>query len=184
MRKIVHLAALAFAVLAGRATAEDFTVTSTDFEAGGKIKDAQVFKGFGCSGGNVSPQLAWKNPPEGTKSLAVTVYDPDAPTGSGWWHWIVYNIPPSARELPAGAGDPKKGKLPKGAAQGVTDFGAKGWGGPCPPPGDQPHHYVFTVYALKVPKLQVPPNASGAMVGFNLNANALGKATVTALYGR
>lgn len=184
MRGPIRLAVLvAAALVAGRAAGEDFTVGSPDFEPGGKMKDAQVYKGFGCSGGNVSPALSWKNAPEGTKSFAVTVYDPDAPTGSGWWHWIVYDIPAGVNALPSGAGDPKKGKAPKGSKQGVTDFGTRGWGGPCPPPGE-PHHYVFTVYALKVPKIQAPPNASGAMIGFNLNANALGKATVTALYGR
>ena len=142
----------------------------------------QVFNGFGCSGKNVSPPLQWSGAPVGTKSFALTVYDPDAPTGSGWWHWIVYNVPASVTELPLGAGD--GGRLPAGAVQARTDFGTAGYGGPCPPPGDRPHHYVFTVYALKTEKLDVPANASAALVAFSINANKLASASITASYGR
>jgi Raf kinase inhibitor-like YbhB/YbcL family protein len=142
-----------------------------------------VFKGFGCEGGNVSPALAWKNAPAGTKSFAVTVYDPDAPTGSGWWHWVVFNIPADVTSLPLGAGNPAGGQTPKNAVQS-TDFGKPGYGGPCPPKGDKPHRYIFTVYALKADKIDADENASGALVGFMLNANKLGKASFTATYGR
>ena len=110
----------------------------------------------------MSPALAWKNPPAGTKGYAVTVYDPDAPTGSGWWHWVVYNIPATVTSLPVGAGDRGGAKLPAGALQGRTDFGTAGWGGPCPPKGDKPHRYVFTVHALKTDKLDVPADATAA----------------------
>ena len=165
------------------AAAEPFSLSSAEIKSNATIAEAQVFKGFGCEGGNVSPSLSWRNPPAGTKSFAVTVYDPDAPTGSGWWHWVVYNIPANVTQLPAAAGDPKRNSLPAGAAQGNTDFGTPGYGGPCPPPG-KPHHYVFTVYALDADKLDVPANATAAYVGFNVHAHTIGKATLTALYGR
>ena len=162
----------------------DFAITSRDFEPGGTLKEAQVFKGFGCAGGNVSPQLSWKNAPAGTKSFAVTVYDPDAPTGSGWWHWLIFNIPASVTQLPAGAGDLAKKLAPAGSVQGRTDFGTPGFGGACPPKGDKPHRYIFTVFALKAEKVDVPPTASAAMIGFSLNAQTLARATVTAQYSR
>lgn len=161
----------------------EFKLTSTDIAEGKALTARQVFKGFGCEGENVSPQLSWSGAPEGTKSFAITVYDPDAPTGSGWWHWTLVNLPADTKALPSGAGNPG-GALPAGTAQGRTDFGQAGFGGACPPPGDKPHRYQFTVWALKVDKLPVDQNASGAMVGFMLNANALGKATLTATYGR
>jgi Raf kinase inhibitor-like YbhB/YbcL family protein len=167
------------------ATAADapFTLTSPDIANGKTMSEAQVFNSFGCSGRNVSPALAWSNVPSGTKSFALLVHDPDAPTGSGWWHWVVYNIPADAKSIPADAGDPKKGLMPGGAVQGRTDFGTPGYGGPCPPPG-KPHHYYFRLYALKVPKLDLPADASAALVGFNVKANSLGEAQILGLYGR
>jgi Raf kinase inhibitor-like YbhB/YbcL family protein len=179
-RVLLFLALLPLAVLA----AGKFTVESAEVKPNQKIADAHVFKGFGCEGGNVSPSLAWKDPPAGTKSFAVTVYDPDAPTGSGWWHWVVFNIPADVMSLPAGASDPAAGKLPKGAVQSRTDFGKPGYGGPCPPQGDKPHRYIFKVFALKTDKLDLDESASGALVGFMLNANKLGTAEFTAIYGR
>ena len=160
-----------------------FTLSSTDLTGGGRIGEAQVFNEFGCKGGNVSPALSWSGAPAGTQSFALLVHDPDAPTGSGWWHWVVYNIPASTTSLPAGAGDPKKKLMPAGAVQGRTDYGTVGYGGPCPPPG-KPHHYHFQLYALKVAKLDLPADASPAMVGFNARAQALGNAEIVALYGR
>jgi Raf kinase inhibitor-like YbhB/YbcL family protein len=160
-----------------------FSLTSTDFTEGGTLANAQVFNEFGCKGGNISPALAWSGAPAGTQSFALLVHDPDAPTGSGWWHWVVYNIPASTASLPAGAGDPKKSLMPKGVVQGRTDYGSVGYGGPCPPPG-KPHHYNFTLYALKVPKLEVPEGASAALIGFNVRAQALGEAGLTGMYGR
>jgi Raf kinase inhibitor-like YbhB/YbcL family protein len=161
-----------------------FTLHTPDLEAKGRITAAHVFSGMGCTGQNISPYLHWINAPAGTKSFAVTAYDPDAPTGSGWWHWVVYNIPASTTELVAGAGASSGRNAPAGSVQGTTDFGTKGYGGPCPPTGDKPHHYHFTVFALKVDKIDVPANATAAMVGYNLNANKLATASVTALYGR
>src|SRR5208282_885718 len=121
-------------------------------KAGGKIADEQVFNSFGCSGQNVSPSLAWSGAPKGTKSFAVSMYDPDAPTGSGFWHWWVANIPASAASLPKGAGDAAGAALPAGSLQVRNDFSAIGYGGPCPPKG-KPHHYRVTIYALDVDKL-------------------------------
>ncbi|MFL5595540.1 MAG: YbhB/YbcL family Raf kinase inhibitor-like protein [Gemmatimonadaceae bacterium] len=158
-----------------------FRVAAPDLATNGRITAAHVYNGMGCNGQNISPALNWSNAPAGTRSFAVTAYDPDAPTGSGWWHWIIYNIPASATGLPAGAGNRN---APRGSAQGLTDFGSKGYGGPCPPVGDKPHHYHFTVFALKVDRLDVPGNAMPAMIGFNLNANKIATARVTALYSR
>lgn len=160
-----------------------FSLTSTEVKNNGTLTEKQVFNDMGCAGENLSPHLAWADAPKDTKSFVVTVYDPDAPTGSGWWHWVVYNIPADAKELAAGAGS-GKAELPAGAAQGKTDFGKEGFGGACPPEGDKPHKYVFTVYALKVEKLEVPPDATAAMIGFMTHANKLGSATFTAKFGR
>ncbi len=179
----IILAAAALAVALPAAAAGKLSLTSADVKPNGTLGAAQVFNGMGCTGENQSPQLAWRDPPAGTKSYVVTVYDPDAPTGSGWWHWVVYDIPASATELPRGAGG-GQGQLPEGAQQGKTDFGKPGYGGACPPPGDKPHRYVFTVYALKVDKLEVPPDASPAMIGFMTKANALASASLTAHYAR
>lgn len=188
----VSLAALALAattLLAAAPAAQEtgvmpkFTLTSTDFTEGDTLANTQVFNEFGCKGGNVSPALAWSGAPAGTQSFALLMHDPDAPTGSGWWHWVVYNIPPATGSLPAGAGDAKKGLMPKGAVQGRTDYGSVGYGGPCPPPG-KPHHYNFRLYALKVPKLEVPEGASAALIAFNVRAQALAEAQLTGMYGR
>ncbi len=160
-----------------------FVLTSTDVGADHPIASAQTFHGMGCDGDNLSPQLSWKGAPAGTKTFAITMYDPDAPTGSGWWHWVVYNLPADVTALPTGAGDASKDLLPKGAAFGNTDFGSPGYGGPCPPQGDRPHRYVVTVYALDGP-LSIPKGATAAYVGFNIHAHTIGKATLTARYGR
>lgn len=166
------------------AASGQFSLRSTDVAPNATMTLTQVFNGFGCTGQNVSPALQWSGAPAGTKSFAITVYDPDAPTGSGWWHWMVYDLPPSIASLPSGVGIAAKAPLPAGAQLGMTDFGVKGWGGPCPPVGDKPHRYIFTIFALKVAKLDVPPTATSALIGYNLNGNTLGKATFTALYGR
>jgi Raf kinase inhibitor-like YbhB/YbcL family protein len=160
-----------------------FALTSPDIAQGRKIASAQIFNSFGCAGENVSPALNWSHAPPGTQSFALLVHDPDAPTGSGWWHWVVYNIPATASSLPAGAGDPKMRLLPAGALQGRTDFGTYAYGGPCPPPGKL-HHYHFRLYALKVPKLDVPGEASAALIAFNVHANEIGAAQITATYSR
>jgi len=161
-----------------------FTLVSPDIGQGKDISEAQVFNGFGCKGKNLSPELHWSGAPDGTKSFALMVHDPDAPTGSVFWHWVVYDIPADTDHLPSEAGDPKQPRgLPKGALQGRTDFGTVGYGGPCPPPG-KPHHYHFRLFALKVPKLDVPADATAAMIGFNVNANKLAEADLMGTYGR
>ena len=174
----------ALAVSASFAHGAGFTLASPTIQPGSMLTDAQVFSGFGCTGKNISPALKWSGAPAGTKSFALTFYDPDAPTGSGWWHWVVYNLPASATELPEGAGGADGKGLPAGAVQGRTDFGAAGFGGACPPAGDKPHRYIFTVYALKTDKIDAPADASAALVGFMINANKLGKASFEAKYGR
>ena len=174
---------LLIASLCGTANAQ-FKLTSPDIKQGGTIGDEQVFNGFGCSGKNVSPALQWSGAPKDTKSFALLVHDPDAPTGgAGWWHWLVINIPPTTSELPKGAGNMDKPGVPAGAVQVPTDFGGPGYGGPCPPPG-KPHRYNFTLYALKVDKLDLPKDAKASLAGFMVNANAIAKATLTGKYGR
>jgi len=163
--------------------AADFKVKSPDLKPNGKMAEEQVFNGFGCQGKNISPTLEWSGAPPGTKSFAVTVYDPDAPTGSGWWHWVIFNLPADTKGLAKNAGDPQANLAPQGSVQSRTDYGKPGYGGPCPPPG-KPHRYQFTVFALKTDKLQLDENSPGAMVGFYLNQNVIQKATVTATYSR
>lgn len=158
----------------------DFILTSPDVAEGKMLGQKQILNGFGCSGGNVSPELQWRNAPAGTRSFAVTVYDPDAPTGSGWWHWVVFNIPASTSVLPSGV---DADSLPAGSVQSRTDFGGPGYGGACPPQG-KPHRYVFTVFALDVEKFELTPDSSAAMVGFMLGQHTLAKASIIALYGR
>jgi Raf kinase inhibitor-like YbhB/YbcL family protein len=185
MRSIRSLA-LGIGLLAGAlaAQAAGFSLSSPTIKPNSMLGEAQVFNGFGCSGKNTSPALTWSGAPAGTKSFALTVYDPDAPTGSGWWHWVVYNIPAGTTQLPEGAGAVDGKGLPAGTIQGHTDFGSAAFGGACPPPGDKPHRYIFTVYALKTDKLDVPKGATASLVGFMVNANAIGKATLTGMYGR
>ncbi len=185
MKTLAPALALAAALTATPALATDhFTLSSPDIATGRPIAERQVFSGFGCSGGNVSPALTWHGAPAGTRSFALTVYDPDAPTGSGWWHWVVFNLPASTQQLAAGAGDSEHPGLPAGSVQSRTDFGKAGYGGPCPPKGDKPHRYIFTVYALKVDNLPLDAASPAAMVGFYINANTLAKASFTGTYGR
>jgi Raf kinase inhibitor-like YbhB/YbcL family protein len=175
---------LALATVAVPAMAAGMKVTSPDIKNGGTVPMAQVFNNFGCKGQDVSPALSWSGEPKGTKSFAITMYDPDAPTGSGWWHWTVFNIPANVHSLAAGAGAAGSKALPAGAGEGRTDFGFSHYGGPCPPVGDRPHHYHITVYAVKAPKLDLNAESSGALVGFNLHFNTLAKGQLVGTYGR
>jgi Raf kinase inhibitor-like YbhB/YbcL family protein len=162
-----------------------FTVTSNSFKDGDYLSKDHVVSedfGFGCAGGNRSPHLAWRGAPAGTKSFAITCYDPDAPTGSGFWHWLVVNIPPTVTDLAAGAGS-AGGQLPAGALATRTDYGRAGYGGPCPPEGDHPHRYLFTVYAVG-DTLDVTADTSAAVIGFNLHFKTLAKASIMGLYKR
>ncbi len=167
------------------AYAQAFELSSPDITPTQPIAAKHVFNGFGCTGANVSPALIWKNPPQGTKSFAVMVHDADAPTGgAGFWHWVIVNLPVTATGLAQGVGEASGNQLPEAARQINTDFGAPGWGGPCPPQGRAPHRYTFTVYALKVDKLELPANATASLAGFMVNGNALGQASLQARYGR
>lgn len=157
-------------------------LTSPQFQEGQRLESGQVFKGFGCQGNNISPQLDWRGVPPGTKSFAVTVFDPDAPTGSGWWHWQVYDIPAREKGLLASAAS--RPVMPRGAQQGRNDYGQKTYGGPCPPADGSVHRYIFTVHALKVPKLDLPPDPSAAMIGFAIRANEITRASLTGIYSR
>lgn len=161
-------------------------LTSENFRQGDYLGQEHVLSeayGFGCKGENRSPQLAWQGAPPGTRSFALTCFDPDAPTGSGFWHWVVVNIPSGVASLPPGAGDPAGGKLPAGALEVRTDFGKPGYGGPCPPPGSV-HRYVFTLHAVGIEKLPVNADTSAAIVGFHLHFNTLEKASLIGLYRR
>ncbi|HEV8504593.1 MAG TPA: YbhB/YbcL family Raf kinase inhibitor-like protein [Chitinophagaceae bacterium] len=180
MKKIIVHAVIM--LTASLSYAQTFTLKSKDLN--GQVTAQQVLNGFGCTGQNLSPQLSWENAPSGTKSFAVTVYDKDAPTGSGWWHWVVFDIPATSTELERGAGDVSKKLLPGSAIQGITDFGSTGYGGPCPPPGDRPHQYIITIYALKINSLGLDAKASPALVGYYLNGNTLAKASIVVYYQR
>lgn len=181
----VLIAMIAVATLTSAAvSAEGLKLTSGEFSDGDYLANEQVFAGFGCEGKNVSPSLSWTGAPAETKSFALMVYDPDAPTGSGWWHWVVVNLPPSTTELRKGAGATDGSGVPQGALQVRTDFGVPGYGGPCPPEGDHPHRYVFTIHALDLESVDVGADSSPALVGFYLNFHTLAKASLVGLYKR
>jgi hypothetical protein len=167
-----------------RPAAPKFRLSSPDIRPNGTISMEQVFGGFGCTGKNISPALAWSGAPEGTKSFAVLCHDPDAPTGgAGWWHWLVLNIPASAAGLAKDSGRADGSGLPAGAVHVNTDFGGPGWGGPCPPVGDKPHRYIFTLYALKTDRIDAG-GGTASLAGYMVNGNAIARATLTGKFGR
>ena len=174
MTRYVFLATALATTLAAPVMADDFTLTSPDIAEGQQLSSDFVFQGFGCEGGNTAPTLEWSGEPEGTESFAVTVYDPDAPTGSGWWHWFAFNIPADVTSLPGG-GDVSGVQL-------TNDYGAEGFGGACPPPGEV-HRYEFTVHALGT-TLEIDNSVSNALAGFMVNVNSLASSTITAVYNR
>ena len=201
-RKLNHFLKLAVVAaiipLGSGASAQEpaFSLSSPDL-TNGQFETPFIANGFGCTGGNISPELVWRHVPAGTQSLALTVHDPDAPTGSGFWHWAVYNLPPTLTGLPQGAGNALV-TLPPPAVAGMNDFhdtgvtGANGlYGGPCPPTGDAPHRYVFTLYAIAVPDVHaaagIPKTGTAALhsfvLGVGLGEKLLGKASFTATYG-
>jgi Raf kinase inhibitor-like YbhB/YbcL family protein len=181
MRMITaFLAAAAF----GPALAADFQLTSSDVGPDKPLAQEFVFSGFGCTGANQSPALSWRGAPEGAKSYAVGLFDPDAMQGRGFWHWLMVNIPASTTSLSRDAGKNDGSRLPVGAAQIRNGFRAQGYSGSCPPPTDEPHGYVMTVYALKVARLEVPADATSPAMLAAIEANSLGKAALTYHFGR
>ncbi|GAA3808805.1 YbhB/YbcL family Raf kinase inhibitor-like protein [Sphaerisporangium flaviroseum] len=157
------------------------TVESDDVADGERMSDDHVFDDWGMQGRNISPHLRWSGAPDGTKSYAVTCFDPDAPTGSGFWHWILFDIPTDVTELPTGAGAGEKKGLPEGAVLGRTDYGTREYGGAAPPPG-HPHRYLFAVHALGVEKLGLDSETPSAVVGFNITANTLARGYIAPVY--
>lgn len=145
---------------------ETFTLKSNDL--GGHFDKSQSFNDWGNDGENISPQLSWSNALEGTKSFAITMYDPDAPTGSGWWHWLAFNIPADVQEFVTNAGSIDANLVSENIMQSINDYGTKGYGGPCPPEGHGFHQYFITVHALKTEQLDLDENTNAAIVGFNL----------------
>lgn len=159
-----------------------FTVTSEDVTDGADLPDAQVFDDWGMTGGNTSPQLSWSGAPAETRGYAVTCFDPDAPTGSGWWHWMVVGIPASVTSLPTDAGAAGMANLPEGAFMLHNDYGVQAYGGACPPPGDRPHRYLFAVHALDTDDLGIDDSVSGAVLGFNLTDHTIARAVIAPVY--
>lgn len=182
MKKLNFILGILLTVSSTAFAQNTFTLSSKDL--GGEATVNEEFDGFGCTGKNQSPQLSWENAPEGTKSFAITMYDTDAPTGSGWWHWLVFDIPSNTKELVSGAGNVKLNLTPEGAIQSITDYGSNGYGGPCPPEGHGLHQYIITVYALKTDKLGLNQSTNPAVVGYYLWNNTLAKASIVTYYQR
>ena len=180
MIKIVSLI-LASLLALSSAYAEGFTLSSKTIS--GQLGIQQVYNSFGCTGKNISPELSWSGAPSGTKSYALTMYDPDAPTGSGWWHWLVFNIDSKSTKLLSGAGDVKNKTAPKGSVQSINDYGSLGFGGACPPVGQGTHQYIFTIYALDTDKISLDEKANQAVVGFMIKSHTIAKASLVAYYG-
>ncbi len=178
------LTATALLVSATAARAEPLVLTSPDLAPGARVGDAQVGNRFGCVGGDRSPALDWRGAPAGVKSFAITVFDPDAPTGHGFWHWAIFDIPASAAWLAAGAGDPSAGLAPPGALQGESEAGGLGYFGPCPPVGDKPHRYRFEIDALDVAKLGLESGAAAARVAERARRHTLASATLIGMWRR
>ena len=174
---LAALAALS-AAAALTAPAAAFELASTSLRADGHFAAAQAYDHDGCGGANISPELHWSGAPAATRGYALTLFDPDARGGRGWWHWLVIDLPPTLHGLAEGAA------LPAGALAWRNSFGAAGYGGPCPPRGDAPHHYVLTLYALRTAAVRPPPAADAAQVAALLQAEALASTRLVGRYAR
>lgn len=181
---IALLMAFAVAASAEGASAPAFELSSTAFKNGGAIPHQYSYSGYGCTGRNVSPELHWSGAPSDTKSFALTMFDPDARSGVGWWHWVVYNIPADAQHLATAAGSASADLMPSQATQGRNDFQTVGYGGPCPPQGDSAHHYRLTLYALDTELSGLSPLTSGPTLVAALHGHVLAKAELTGVFGR
>jgi len=167
----------------GASATPPFVLDSTDISEGSVIRDVHVFNGRGCSGENLSPALSWSHAPAGTKSFAVTLFDPDARDGIGWWHWLIFDLPANVSHLPTGAGDPTRAFMPE-IRHGMTDFGRPGYVGPCTEKGEARHRYLFSVHALDVEKLGVAAGMTAENLGLTIYAQALSTVSLVAMYGR
>jgi Raf kinase inhibitor-like YbhB/YbcL family protein len=174
---------LAFVVPAVFAESGAFRLLSSEWHEGGSVAPENVFNGPGCGGANISPELHWSDAPSGTKSFAITIFDPDAPSGGEWWHWVIFNIPGTVSELPADAGNKNSKRLPPAGSQCRNDYGEPGYGGPCPPPGST-HRYLARAYALNVGKLPFGPETPPGKVAKQIEAHAIGVAMLTVKFGR
>jgi Raf kinase inhibitor-like YbhB/YbcL family protein len=174
---------LAFVAPTAFAETGGFRLLSSEWHGGGSVPQENVFNGSGCGGANISPEFHWSNAPSGTKSFAITIFDPDAPTGGGWWHWVIFNIPGTVLELPAGAGNKESRRLPPAGVQCRNDYGEPGYGGPCPPPGAT-HRYLVRVYALNVEKLPFGSETPAGKMAKQIEAHSIGFAKLTVRFGR
>jgi Raf kinase inhibitor-like YbhB/YbcL family protein len=174
---------LAFAVPNALAQSADFRLASSEWHEGGMVPRQNVFNGSGCGGANVSPELHWSGAPGDAKSFAITIFDPDAPAAGGWWHWVIFNIPVTVSELPAGAGSKQSRGAPAASIQCRNDFGEPGYGGPCPPAGTT-HRYQARVYALNTERLPFGSEAPPAKVAKQIEAHSIGVASLTVKFGR
>jgi len=174
---------LAMVVPAAFAESGGFHLTSSEWHDGGSVPKENLFNGSGCGGANISPEFHWSDAPSGTKSFAFTIFDPDAPTGGGWWHWVIFNIPGSVSELPAGAGDDESRRLPPTGVQCRNDYGEPGYGGPCPPPGST-HRYLVRAYALNVEKLPFGSETPPGKMAKQIEAHSIGVAKLLVRFGR
>lgn len=159
-------------------------IESQNIKSQQTISEEHIFNGFGCNGKNLSPQISWSDAPQEAESFAITIFDPDAPTSSGWWHWVVLNIPKNYQELPLNFGGDDKAVLKDEVRQVKNDFGTFKFGGPCPPEGDKPHRYIITVHALGTDELDIPDDASAALASLMINQNTIAKAELIGFYGR
>lgn len=173
---------LALVLALAPASAAALTLTSPDVRPGARLDDVHALSRNGCPGENLSPALSWTGAPRATQSFAVTLFDLDAGNGRGFWHWVLVDIPLLDQDLPRGAGAP--GANPAGSTVAANDFGAPGYGGPCPPLGDLPHHYRFTVYALDVRHLELDAKQTAAQAAALIDSHTLAEASLTATWGR